>query len=281
MLQSGSLEMNANFELTMDESAVLTLLPASQHGGNLFLSYSTNDPVFIASTLRVYGFGYHYFGVCVAVLLLALCAVKGAVLDPNGSDKGQIAAHILLLKTPVLALYPTYAELLDYCAGFMFADLPWLNNAFADRLSDASDASPAPFRLFYASLSLSSTFLFALITIAAITVVLATIAYLSVDSRTTVRNVALALYNFFLGGICFAAVVSVQGAVLNSMASFSVVSLFYLLGIVLFVCVLGEALWSLRKDVQNLFKLRVIAKCVLLSVLHYSPISLFSLVVCC
>ena len=53
------------------------------------------------------------------------------VLDPNGKDKGQIVSHILFLKTPVLALYPTYAELIDYCAGFMVADMPWLNNYFS------------------------------------------------------------------------------------------------------------------------------------------------------
>jgi len=57
--------------------------------------------------------------------------VKGVVLDPKGADKGELTGHLLLLKTPALMLYPAYAELLDYCSGFMFADLPWMNTFFA------------------------------------------------------------------------------------------------------------------------------------------------------
>lgn len=232
----------------MDETAVLTLLPASNHGGNLFLSYSAKDPTFIASTLQLYDYKYHYFGICVTFILLVLFMVKGVVLDPNGKDKGQIIAHILLLKTPVLALYPTYAELIDYCAGFMFADLPWLNGYLADRFSDPLDSSPEPYRLFYTSLSLSSTYLLALTVLCLAAVVLGLVYYLSESSRTSVRNVALVLYNFFLGGISFAVVVCVQGAFLNSIDYFSVSSLFYLLGIIIFLSVFGEALWSLRSD---------------------------------
>jgi hypothetical protein len=36
-------------------------------------------------------------------------------------------SHVLLLKTAALAVFPSYAELIDYCSGFMIADMPWLN----------------------------------------------------------------------------------------------------------------------------------------------------------
>ena len=57
----------------------------------------------------VFSYNYHFFGMAVAVYLLVFYFVKGVVLDSKGRDKGELAAHILLLKTPVLMLYPTYA----------------------------------------------------------------------------------------------------------------------------------------------------------------------------
>lgn len=63
----------------------------------------------MASTLVLFDFKYHYFGMIVSIYLLIFYFVKGVVLDGRGKDKGELIAHILLLKTPVLMLYPTYA----------------------------------------------------------------------------------------------------------------------------------------------------------------------------
>ena len=49
------------------------------------------------------------------------------VLLPDAFDKGELISHILLMKTAVFAVFPSYSELIDYCRGFMLADLPWLN----------------------------------------------------------------------------------------------------------------------------------------------------------
>ena len=162
----------------MDESTVLTLLPASTHGGTLFLSYSSSNPEFVASTLVVYDYKFHYVGIVISVYLIIFNLLKGVVLDPNGKDKGQLTAHILFLKTPALMLYPTFVELIDYCAGFMFADLPWLNNYFAAILSDPLDSAPSPYLLFYNSLSIASTYLLAVIFMVAMVLVLGVFAYL-------------------------------------------------------------------------------------------------------
>lgn len=63
----------------------------------------------MASTLVIYDFKYHYFGIFVSIYLFFFYLAKGVVLDTQDKDKGQIIAHILLIKTPVLMLYPTYA----------------------------------------------------------------------------------------------------------------------------------------------------------------------------
>ncbi len=107
--------------------------------------------------------------------------LKGVVLDCKGKDKGELIAHILLLKTPVLMLYPTYAELLNYCSGFMFADMPWFNNVFASSLADPRDSSPAPYLLFYTSLNVASTFLLPISFMLLCFIVLAIIARFNKD----------------------------------------------------------------------------------------------------
>ena len=126
-----NIELNAKFQLTMDQAIVLTLLPTSLHGGDLYLSYNAHSPEFIASAISIFDYNYHYFGIVMAIYLFVFYFAKGVVIDVKGKDKGQLIAHILLLKTPVLMLYPTYAELIDYCQGFMMADMPWINNLFA------------------------------------------------------------------------------------------------------------------------------------------------------
>ena len=112
---------------------------------------------------------------CFAFLLFLL---KAVVLDPRGQDKGQLLPHILFLKTPVLLVYPSYAELVDFCSGFMVADLPWLNDFFGATLAEPTDTTPLPYLLFYSSLSIGSTYLLALLVIAFLAVLLGLLAYL-------------------------------------------------------------------------------------------------------
>lgn len=35
--------------------------------------------------------------------------------------------HVFALKVVSIVLYPTFAEYINYCYGFMTADMPWLN----------------------------------------------------------------------------------------------------------------------------------------------------------
>ena len=136
-------------------------------------------------------------------------------------------------------LYPSYAELYSYCSGFMAADLPWLNSFFAELFSDPRDSSPEPYRFFYTSLSMASTYLLALIFLFSVFLVIGILAYLVSSWRDSLKNVALFLYNYFLGGLAFAAVVCAQGAFMNMAEEFTVNYIFYLLGLVLVMVLIG------------------------------------------
>jgi hypothetical protein len=78
------------------------------------------------------------------------------------NDTGEIIPHVLLLKIPAMVIYPSLGGYIDYCYGFTYIDLPWLNGFFSSILSNLSDESPAPFKMFYKNLSMASTYLLAL-----------------------------------------------------------------------------------------------------------------------
>lgn len=112
-------------------------------------------------------------------------------------------------------IYPAYGELIDYCAGFMVADLPWFNLTFAELFSNPTDLIPTPYLLFYVSLSLASTYLTAILAILALAIVLGIYAYVSPSMKPTLKNVGDFLYCLFIGGLSFACVCCAQGAFLN------------------------------------------------------------------
>ena len=238
-MQTSNIELEADFIIDMYQNAVESILTSVGTGSSLQMSTSINSPEFIGSTLGLRSYFYHFFGWGVVVFLLVFYFLKTVVLDSEGKDKSQLTPHLLLLKTPALAVFPAYAELLDFCRGFMVADLPFLDDVFGSNLADSLDTSPDPFRIFYASLSVSATFLSALIVIVALLLVAGIAAYLSADSRPHLRNCAHFLFNFFYGGLAFASVVCIQGAFLNLAEDFTVISSFYILGILIWLFLLG------------------------------------------
>lgn len=51
------------------------------------------------------------------------------------------------------------------------------------------------------------------------------------------------------------------------------------MGMIIFMVLLGDAVWSSCKDRSNLFKVRVLMKAGILSILHYGPLYLCSVVI--
>ena len=97
----------------------------------------------------------------------------------------------------------------------MVADLPWLNSILGNILSDPRDISPYPYRLFYVSLSFASTYLLSFGVIFVIAVILLISKYLIDDEKRAIKNAASFVYCFFIGGLSFASVLSVQGSIMN------------------------------------------------------------------
>lgn len=133
--------------------------------------------------------------------------------------------------------------------------------------------------MFYQSLSIGSTFLLPIAFIVICYLTLKVVSCLGLVSKIAIKNTGLVIYSFFLGGISFAGAGCVQGAFLNPMTNnFTISSAFYLFGLILFISVVMESAWSTYQDKHNLFKIRVIVKATLLSVLHYNPLYLLALV---
>ena len=87
------------------------------------------------------------------------------------------------------------------------------------------------------------------------------------------------MYNFFLGGLVFAGVVSFQGALMNVTYDYTLRSNLYLLGIGILMAICVDGIWSTIKERQNMFKLRVIVKAGIISILHFNAYNLFALVI--
>lgn len=60
------------------------------------------------SVLTQKNYFYHFFGLFISIYLLIFYLIKGALINPEHHDKGQIIPHILLYKSIVLAVYPAY-----------------------------------------------------------------------------------------------------------------------------------------------------------------------------
>lgn len=90
-------------------------------------------------------------------LIKALCTVT------HSSTHGHIMGHIFAIKSISIALYPTFGEYVNYCYGFMTADLPWLNAWLGKMLSDSADYSPLGFRLYYENMTIYSTYWLAVV----------------------------------------------------------------------------------------------------------------------
>lgn len=43
------------------------------------------------------------------------------------TDAGDIIPHVLLNKVSAMIIYPTLGGYINYCYGFTYIDIPWLN----------------------------------------------------------------------------------------------------------------------------------------------------------
>ena len=197
------------------------------------------------------------------------CAVQ------NSLDYGQVIPHILSMKVGALILFPTYIEYIDYSSGFMSADLPYLNDYFGSVLSDSSETIPLPYSVFYTNLNLASQYLLPLC-VCVLLIIITLLVGKSCEAEKIMFNYLSFLYMFFVFGLSFMGCACLQGAILNPITSITINGLFYILGIIIYVCLCAETLYRIIfKDAKEyVHKVRIILKATLLSLSHFSPIYL-------
>lgn len=137
-----------------------------------------------------------------------------------------------------LILYPLYGEYIDYCQGFMFLDLPWVNGFFSQAITISTDVLPQTYKLFYDNLNLPSTYLFAVIMeVVVVGVVFGVVRYVMKKEKVW-NNVRELFYNLFICGITVASFLCLLGAYYNPVSTITINSFFYILGISIFVAII-------------------------------------------
>ena len=95
------------------------------------------------------------------------------------------------------------------------ADLPWLNHFFGETFGKDSDKTPYPYKVFYSSMHIGSTYFLPLCLISLIALVI----FLLVKKEWLNSKNATRLYQFFYAffcfGLLFSGFLSLQGAILN------------------------------------------------------------------
>lgn len=163
----------------LSEKATHDLMPSLDHMGDLYLDYPYSDPAFYQSYIRNRTYNYYIFGLVITILLFIGYSVKLCCVIPRSQDRGRIIPHIFAMRCGALALYPSYAEYINYCYGFMTSDLPWLNSQFGEKMANDSDVLPNPYTMYYTNLSMISTYFLALIIIATVWFFVALFSYIS------------------------------------------------------------------------------------------------------
>ena len=228
--------------------------------------------------------------------------LKTCCVMPHSKNRGQIIGHVFALKCGALGLYPSYGEFVSYCYGFMMADLPWFNQQLGEAMGRRDDLLPYPHAMYYTNLSITSTFFLAMVSAGVAWLVAAVLGYVRPAFKQKCDSFKSFLYNFFVMGTAIAGCLSVEGALLNPIEAITLGSISYIVGILLYVGLFIEIVYSIatqrnadslssvgkqkRRELEkgmpdNLHKLRIFCKATLLALIHLNPlyffIALFSL----
>lgn len=178
-------------------------------------------------------------------MLFLAYIIKAIATATESDDKGEIIPHIFAIKCAALTLYPTGGEFINFCYGFMMADLPWLNQIIGDSISEPSDFTYPPYRLYYVNMNFASTYLFAFTLYAFAWFISFLIGLGFKNLKKEVASFQSFLYLFCITGLIVAAIASVQGAFLNNIDSPTINSIFYILGICIYLGIFLEIIYSL------------------------------------
>lgn len=130
--------------------------------------------------------------------------------------------------------------------------------------------------MYFYNLNLASTYLLSLI----LSAILLSLRFIINKNNEFARTKYTKLiYSIFMFGMIYAGSLSLQGAIFNPIQKVSVNSLFYLLGILGYIVVFIEMVYSINKDKNELYKVRIFIKASLLSIGHLNPIIVVSVAI--
>lgn len=141
-------------------------------------------------------------------------------------------------------------------------------------LGDKSDSVPKSLAMYFYNLNIASTYILAL----ALFVVLISLKFL-IDAKKEFLRAKYTdfIYSIFVFGLAFAGCLSVQGAKFNPISQVTLNSVFYLIGIIVYLAIFIEILYSVHSNRQNFYKIRIFLKATLLSLGHLNPIIVVSM----
>lgn len=184
----------------------------------------------------------------------------------------------------------------------MTADIPWMNVSLGGKMGNIHDITPDPFKMYYTNLSLVSTYFIALIVIFILWFCLGFVGFVCEDSRRNIEALKGFLYNFFGFGVVLAGCLALQGTIYNPLDSPNVNTVFYIIGIIIYLGMFVEIVYSFflsRNPIKtkaktksqaaeeddigkggHLRKLRFFIKASLLSITHLAPLYFISAIFC-
>ena len=125
-------------------------------------------------------------------------------------------------------------------------------------------------------LNIASTYILAL----ALFVILISLRFAINANKELLRSKYTHLvYSVFVFGLTFAGCLSLQGAKFNPISQLTLNSVFYLIGIIAYLAIFIEILYSVHSNRQNFYKIRIFLKATLLSLGHINPIIVVSMAI--
>jgi len=89
-----------------------------------------------------------------------------------------------------------------------------------------------------------------------------------------ISSLATYFYNLFICGLFVSSFACIIGTYYNPLTSLSINGIFYIFGILFYIILVVESIFSTFINKSNLFKIRIISKLTVLSLLYLSPIYL-------
>ena len=175
-----------------------------------------------------------------------------------------------------MVIYPITFEMYQFCYGFSLIDLPWLNKFIGGYLANQADYVPNPYIMYYFNLSTVSTYCLAFILFGLLMIVKFVYFYQSKAELAKIKFTQI-VYSIFIFGLILSGSLALQGAFYNPIKTVSLNSFFYIVGILSYVGIFLEIVYSIYKDINNFYKARVFLKASLLSIGHINPITVFSI----